>query len=72
MAGKVVKATEKTSDFRYLYDLEASIPEKIETIVTKIYGGASVTMTKKAQTQIATFESNGWDKFADLYGQNAV
>ena len=62
LAGKVVKATEKTSDFRYLYDLEASIPEKIETIVTKIYGGASVTMTKKAQTQIATFESNGWDK----------
>ena len=62
LAGKVVKATDKTSDFRYLYDLEASIPEKIETIVTKIYGGASVTMTKKAQTQIATFESNGWDK----------
>ena len=62
LAEKVVKATEKTSDFRYLYDLEASIPEKIETIVTKIYGGASVTMTKKAQTQIATFESNGWDK----------
>ncbi|CCK18942.1 formate--tetrahydrofolate ligase [Pseudolactococcus laudensis] len=61
LAKKVVKATEKTSDFHYLYDLESSIPEKIETIVTKIYGGASVTMTKKAQTQIATFERNGWD-----------
>lgn len=61
LAEKVVKATEKTSDFHYLYDLESSIPEKIETIVTKIYGGASVTMTKKAQTQIATFERNGWD-----------
>ena len=61
LAEKVVKATEKMSDFHYLYDLESSIPEKIETIVTKIYGGASVTMTKKAQTQIATFERNGWD-----------
>ena len=61
LAEQVVKATEKMSDFHYLYDLESSIPEKIETIVTKIYGGASVTMTKKAQTQIATFERNGWD-----------
>ena len=61
LAEKVVKATEKMSDFHYLYDLESSIPEKIETIVTKIYGGASVTMTKKAQTQIATFDRNGWD-----------
>lgn len=61
LAEKVVKATEKMSDFHYLYDLESSIPEKIETIVTKIYGGASVTITKKAQTQIATFERNGWD-----------
>jgi formate--tetrahydrofolate ligase len=64
LAEKVVNATEKASDFHYLYDLEASIPEKIETIVTKIYGGASVTLTKKAQTQIATFEGNGWDKLA--------
>lgn len=60
LAEKVVKATESVSDFRYLYDLESSIPEKIETIVTNIYGGASITLTKKAQTQIATFEKNGW------------
>ncbi|GAB2021778.1 formate--tetrahydrofolate ligase [Pseudolactococcus yaeyamensis] len=62
LAEKVIKATERTSDFHYLYDLEASIPEKIETIVTQIYGGTSVTLTKKAQTQIAIFERNGWDK----------
>jgi formate--tetrahydrofolate ligase len=60
LAEKVVAATETRSDFQYLYDLTDTIPEKIETIVTKIYGGASVTFTKKAKGQIAEFERNGW------------
>lgn len=60
LAEKVVQATETTNDFRYLYDLESSIPDKIETIVTKIYGGASVTLSQKAKTQLASFEKNGW------------
>lgn len=60
LAEKVVQATETTNDFRYLYDLESSIPDKIETIVTKVYGGASVTLSQKAKTQLASFEKNGW------------
>ncbi|GFH41739.1 formate--tetrahydrofolate ligase [Lactococcus hodotermopsidis] len=60
LAEKIVKATEQENEFHYLYDLAAAIPEKIETIVTKIYGGSSVTFAKKAKTQIAEFERNGW------------
>jgi formate--tetrahydrofolate ligase len=40
--------------------------------VTKIYGGASVTMTKKAQTQIATFERNGWDNLPICMAKTSI
>ncbi|MCJ1994309.1 formate--tetrahydrofolate ligase [Lactococcus piscium] len=60
LAEKVVAATRKASDFNYLYALNDSIPEKIKAIVTKIYGGASVSFSKKAQTQMTAFEKQGW------------
>ena len=60
LAEKVVAATRQTSDFNYLYALNDSIPEKIKAIVTKIYGGASVSFSKKAQTQMTAFEKQGW------------
>ncbi|GFH39809.1 formate--tetrahydrofolate ligase [Pseudolactococcus insecticola] len=60
LAEKIVTATEKKQDFHYLYDLESAIPEKIEAIVTKIYGGSSVSFSNKAKNQIAEFERNGW------------
>lgn len=60
LAEKVVNACQETSQFNYLYELSDSIPEKIEAIVTKIYGGSTVTFSKKAQNQLKEFEQNGW------------
>ncbi|MCJ1995159.1 formate--tetrahydrofolate ligase [Lactococcus piscium] len=60
LAEKVVAATRQASDFNYLYELTDSIPEKIRAIVTKIYGGASISFSKKAQTQMTAFEKQGW------------
>lgn len=60
LAEKVVNACQETSQFNYLYELSDSIPEKIEAIVTKIYGGNTVTFSKKAQNQLKEFEQNGW------------
>ncbi len=60
LAEKVVAATRQASDFNYLYALNDSIPEKIKAIVTKIYGGASISFSKKAQTQMTAFEKQGW------------
>ncbi len=60
LAEKVVAATHQASDFNYLYALTDSIPEKIKAIVTKIYGGASISFSKKAQTQMTAFEKQGW------------
>ena len=40
LAEKVVALTESSKDFRYIYDLEDSIQDKITKIVQKVYGGA--------------------------------
>jgi formate--tetrahydrofolate ligase len=54
--------TQETEKFHYLYDLEASVKEKIETVVTEIYGGSSVNFSAKATRQLKEIEANGWDK----------
>jgi formate--tetrahydrofolate ligase len=53
--------TEK-ADFKPLYDMEASIPEKVNKIVTEIYGGKGVVFTSKAAKQIKKLEEIGLDK----------
>jgi len=63
LAEAVIQACEKENGFHYLYDLKASIKEKIETIATKIYGADGVTYLPKAQKNIKLFESSG---FANL------
>ena len=42
LAHAVVAACEKPGDFRFLYPLEMSIKDKIETIVREMYGGSGV------------------------------
>ncbi len=54
--------TQETEKFHYLYDLEASVKEKIETVVTEIYGGSSVNFSAKATRQLKEIEANGWNK----------
>jgi formyltetrahydrofolate synthetase len=49
-------------NFKFLYPLEKSIKEKIETIVTEIYGGAGVEYSPKAEEQIAAYTRAGFDK----------
>lgn len=51
---------EQTADYQPLYQSTATIMEKAETIVKKIYGGRGVQFSKKAQKQIEEFEKNGW------------
>ena len=58
----VIAAAEKPSNFKFLYDLDLSIKEKIETIAKEIYGAGSVTYTELAEKQIASYTENGFDK----------
>ena len=60
LAEAVVAACEKPSDFRFLYPLDWSIKEKIETIATEIYGADGVTYDPLAEKQIANYERAGF------------
>lgn len=45
--------------FEHLYNLDMSVEERMNTIVTKIYGGDGVVLTKAAQKKLAQMEKNG-------------
>jgi formate--tetrahydrofolate ligase len=62
LAHAVVEAAEQLSNFKFLYPLEMSIKDKIETIATKIYGAGSVSYTPLADKQIEQFTQAGFDK----------
>jgi methylenetetrahydrofolate dehydrogenase (NADP+)/methenyltetrahydrofolate cyclohydrolase/formyltetrahydrofolate synthetase len=58
----VIKAVEKPSNFKFLYPLDASIKEKIETICTEIYGAEGVDYLPEAEKKIKLYTGLGFDK----------
>jgi formyltetrahydrofolate synthetase len=62
LAEAVVKAAEKPTDFKFLYPVEASIKEKIETIAREIYRADGVDYSPEAEEQIARYNRLGFDK----------
>lgn len=62
LAEKVVAACDKDSEFKYLYDLDMSVYEKIETIAREIYGADGVDYTANAKKSIDEFIALGADK----------
>jgi formyltetrahydrofolate synthetase len=62
LAEAVVKAAEKPSKFRFLYPVEMSIKDKIETIAREIYGADGVDFSPEAEEQIARYNRLGLDK----------
>jgi len=60
LARAVEKAANQPSEPRFLYPLELSVKEKIETIATEVYGAAEVTYTPEALDAIETFSSLGY------------
>ena len=60
LAAAVEAACEEPSDFKFLYRLDRSIKEKIETIAKKIYGADGVEYSALAERQIAEYERAGF------------
>jgi len=58
----VIKAAEKESEFKFLYPLDISIKDKIETIARKIYGADGVDYSPEAEQQIEGYTRLGYDK----------
>jgi formate--tetrahydrofolate ligase len=67
-AAELAKATERAcasndaENFKFLYDVDLSICEKIETISKEIYGADGVDYSDTAKEQIAQYESAGFGK----------
>jgi formyltetrahydrofolate synthetase len=63
LAEAVVKACEQPSNFQFLYPLNVSVKEKIETICREIYRADGVDYSPEAEAKIALYTKLG---FADL------
>lgn len=61
LAKKLSAMLQEKTDFRYLYELETSVSDKINKIVTEIYGGSKVNFSVKAKRQLREISENGWD-----------
>ena len=62
LAEKVLEAMRQPTDFHYIYEVEKSIPEKIEAIAKEIYGADGVDFTAPAKKQLVEIEALGMDK----------
>ena len=62
LAEAVVEAADERSDFRLLYEEEASLRGKIETIATAVYGADGVDYSAAASRQIDTYERAGFGR----------
>ena len=60
IAKAVIKAVEKPKDFRFLYDLDLPVKDKIEAVAKKIYGADGVVYSAAAEKAIANMESKGY------------
>lgn len=61
LANAVIKASEAPSDFKFLYDLNIGIKEKIVSIA-KMYGAKGVEYSPLAEEKIALYTKLGFDK----------
>ena len=63
LAREVVRlCEEEKGDFSFSYELDASIEEKLTTVVRRIYGGEGISILPAAQKQIAELTALDFDK----------
>ncbi len=60
LAREVIRLCETPAHFRFSYDLEQPIEQKLEAIVKKVYHGAGVDLTPAARKQAAELTAMGF------------
>jgi formyltetrahydrofolate synthetase len=60
LAEAVVKASDKPSDFRFLYPLDIPIKDKIEAIATGVYGADGVDYAPEAAEKVSLYTQLGY------------
>ncbi|HSI66118.1 MAG TPA: formate--tetrahydrofolate ligase [Planococcus sp. (in: firmicutes)] len=61
LARLVKQELNRPTDFTHLYEDTDSVEEKLRIIVQKVYGGADIQLTDKAQKQLLELKKYGWD-----------
>ncbi|CAK5277688.1 unnamed protein product [Mycena citricolor] len=64
LAEAVIATCEGASNFKFLYDLDLPIDEKISIICKEIYGADGIELSELATTQIATYTAQGYRNLA--------
>ena len=62
LAREVMRLCETPSDFRFCYDTDSSIEEKLDAIARKIYRADGVDLTSNARKQLKQLTGLGYDK----------
>lgn len=62
LAQQVIALCDQPDTYAPLYDVHASIEDKINTIAQKVYGADGVDFTDEAKAQIETFNRLGWNE----------
>jgi len=62
LAEAVAEAASEPSEFRFLYDGDASLRDKIETVARRVYGADGVSYTAVASKQLDTYEAAGFGR----------
>ena len=63
LAREVVRLCEcEKPDFKFSYELDTTIEEKIEAVVKRVYGGVGISVTPQAKKQIVALAALGFDK----------
>lgn len=62
LANEVLRLCGQPNDFRYCYDAESSIEDKLDAIATKIYHADGVDLTSGAKKQLKQLTDLGYDK----------
>ena len=60
LAEEVLRLTAEPNDFTFSYELDGSIEDKIQAIVTRIYGGKRAVLTAQAKKQADKLTSLGY------------
>ena len=60
LAKEVVRLCDQENDFQFCYDLDTTIEEKLNAIITKIYHGDGVVLTKQAKKQMDQLNKLGY------------
>ena len=62
LAEKVTKLCEKEENFKFIYDVNEKIEEKIRKIAKEIYGAEGIELSENAKESIKFIVENGYDK----------